>query len=316
MNFQLLRQILNELAASQVQWLLWHSIKWAVIGALLGLLGSLMIIHLFKRLGWYRSGWRHAGWIRWPLWLGTVTLCVLLAGAAGLCRGLARGSEHVLLNSQLATKVFPVVGDALADGFAGFQAYASSTNSGAAIRTNVMAGVESFRSGGWELNVPLLQSQLDRMEAGAISNVVVTLESNLVARTPQLQSGLPNVVLHQSLTFVSKLIVERRIHSELKNRKLDQRYAALRTGLLAEAQKTGAPDTIARAELSAFTVRELVVPGLMVPIRLLLTEQAIFLLLLAALAALLPALAFRFTLGRAKARPSQTSATAATLPGG
>jgi hypothetical protein len=316
MNFPLLRQIFNELAASQMHWLLWHSMKWAVIGALLGLLGSLVIMQLFRRIGWYQSGWRRAGWIRWPLWVVSVTVCVLLAAAAGLCRGLARGTEHVLLNSQLATKVFPVVGDALADGLAGFQLYAASTNSGAATRTNVMAGVESFRSGGWELNVPLLQSRLDQMEAGAISNVVANLESNLVARTPQLQSGLPNVLLHQSLNFASKLIIERKIHSELKSRKLDQRYAALRAGLLSEAQKSGAPDTIARAELSAFTVRELVVPGLMVPIRMLLAEQAVLLLLLAALAALLPAPAFRFTLGRVKAKPPQTSATATAQPGG
>jgi hypothetical protein len=85
MNSQLLKQIVNELAASQLHWLLWFSAKWTVLGALIGLITGIVFILLFKRFGWYQSGWRLAGWVRWPLWIFSVMLCALLAATAGLC---------------------------------------------------------------------------------------------------------------------------------------------------------------------------------------------------------------------------------------
>lgn len=303
MNSQLLKQILNELAASQVHWLLWFSSKWAVVGALVGLMVGIVSILLFKRVGWYRSGWRFAGWVRWPLWIISVTLCTVLAAAAGLCKGFSQGAEQVLQKSQLATKVFPVVGDALADGLAGLQSYAALTNSMDAARTNLMARVEDFRAGEWELDVPRLQQQLDELSASAVSNVVTSIETNLVARSPQLQSGLPGALFHHALSFGRKFIVERKIRSEVKDRKLDAFYDRARNGLLAAAKASGAPETVSRRELSDFTVQQVVVPSVMWPVRIMLNEQKLIFVLLTVVAAVLPAVAFRFTLGLIKAKP-------------
>jgi hypothetical protein len=303
MNSQLLKQILNELAASQVQWLLWFSAKWAVVGALLGLVAGILITLLFKRIGWYRSGWRFAGWVRWPLWIVSVTFCTVLAAGAGLCKGFSQGAEQVLQKSQLATKVFPVVGNALADGLAGLQSYAALTNSAEASRTNLMARVDAFRAGEWELDVPKLHQQLDELSASAVSNVVTSIETNLVARSPQLQDGLPGALFHHALAFGRKFIVERKLHSEVKDRKLDAFYDKARNTLLAAAQTSGAPETVTRQELSDFAVQQAVVPSVMWPLRIMLNEQKLIFVLLSVLAAVLPAPAYRFTLGLIKPKP-------------
>jgi hypothetical protein len=301
MNSQLLKQIVNELAASQLHWLLWFSAKWTVLGALIGLITGIVFILLFKRFGWYQSGWRLAGWVRWPLWIFSVMLCALLAATAGLCKGLSQGAEQVLQKSQLATKVFPVVGGALADGLAGLQSYGALTNS--ASRTNIMAQVEAFRAGEWELNVPKLHQQLDELSADAVSNLAISIETNLVARSPQLQSGLPGALFHHALVFGRKFIVERKIHSEMKDRRIDAFYDRARNALLAAAKASGAPETLSRQELSDYAVQQVVVPSVMWPLRIMLNEQKLIFVLLALLAAVVPGVAYRFTLGLIKAKP-------------
>lgn len=304
MNSQLLKQILNELAASQLHWLLWFSAKWAVLGGLVGLMAGIVAILAFKRIGWYRSGWRFAGWIRWPVWIISVALCTVLAAAAGLCKGAALGAEQVLQKSQLATRVFPVVGNALADGLAGLQSYGVLTNSADAARSNLLARVEAFRAGDWELDVPKLHLQLDELSIGAVSNIVISIETNLVARTPQLQNGLPGALFHHALSFGGKFIVERKIHSEMTDRKLDAFYDRARNTLLAAAKASGAPETVSRQELSNFTVQEVVVPSLLWPIRIMLNEQKLIFMLLTVLAAVLPGIAYRFTFGLIKPKPA------------
>ena len=81
--------------------------------------------------------------MRWPLWITSVAFCVVLAAGAGLCKGVAQGADEVLHKSQLATKVFPVVGNAIADGLAGLQTYAGQTNSTETMRSNVVARIEA-----------------------------------------------------------------------------------------------------------------------------------------------------------------------------
>ena len=305
MDSQLFKQILGEMAASQLHQLLWYSAKWAVLGGLLGLVVGIGLTLLFKRIGWYQSGWRFAGWIRWPLWIACVAFCVVLAAGAGLCKGVSQGADEVLHKSQLATKVFPVVGNAIADGLAGLQTYAGQTNSTETTRSNVVARIEAFRTGEWELDVPLLQRQLEELSASAVSNIVVKIETNLVARSPQLQSGLPGALFHHALQFGTTYLVERKVHSELKNRKLDTFFDKAKNTLLAVARSSGNPDTITYPELSEFAVQEVVAPSVMFPIRVALKQQAIAFLLCTVLAAILPALAFRFTLGLIKAKAAQ-----------
>lgn len=294
------RQVVSELGATQAHQFLFISIKWAVLGGLLGLLLAILAIIAFKKFGWYRSGWRFAGWIRWPLWILTVVACVGLVGSAGFFVGVIRGSEHVLLRSQLATKVFPEVGDALADGVAAAQLFLAETNAAARSSTNLSARIEAFRSGAWEVNAPEFLRQLDALQSAAVTNIVSEIEQKIVSSSPQLQSGLPNKLVHHSLRLLGTMVVERKINSELHRAKLDDFYHAFRDRFVSEARKQGAPDTIGHRELSGFLVTEAVVPSVMKPIRIFAGGQAKFFLLCAAFGLVLPAGAFRITCGRVK----------------
>jgi hypothetical protein len=183
---------------------------------------------------------------------------------------------------------------------AGLQTYVGQTDSTETTRSNVVARIEAFRTGEWELDVLLLQRQLEELSASAVSNIVTKLETNLVARSSQLQSGLPGVLFHHALEFGTRHLVERKLHSELKDRNLDMFFDQAQTKMLAVARSSGNPDTISYLELSEFAVQEVVAPSVMFPIRVALKQQAIILLLCTALAAILPTLVFRFTFGLIK----------------
>jgi len=302
-SWQLGRQIFDELVASQAHQFLFISIKWAVLGGLLGLVVGILAIIVFRKIGWYRSGRRFAGWVRWSLWLLCVMACTGLVGTAGFFIGVIRGSEHVMLKSQLGTKVFPMVGDALADGIAGVQIYLSETNTVSLSSSNITTQMDGFRRGDWEVNAPEFLRQLDTLSAGAASNLIVQVEANLVANRPQLQSGLPNKLLHHTLRLVGTVIVEAKIQSEVKRWHLDDFYHAVRDRLVTEARKHGRPDTITQPELSAFLVREVVVPSVMKPIRMFANSQIKMFLFLALLSLVMPAATFKYTCGRVKAPP-------------
>lgn len=297
---KLARQILHEIAASQIHHLLWASIKWATLGALLGLALAIVAIILFRRAGWYRSEWKHAGWIRWPLWISTVIFCPLLLGTAGFWKGAIHGSERVLLKSQMATDVFPKAGDVVADGVAAIQVFLTDTNSATRSETNLTARVGAFRNGEWEVNAPAFVRQMDEISADAMAGFVAALEAKAVASHPRLQTGLGRTLLHQSLGGFGAALARKKLDSEMKRLGVADFYHALRDRLVVEARQHGDPDTINHRELSAFIVKEAIVPSLMKPIRTFAGGQAKLFVLLALLAAVLPPAGFRAACGRVK----------------
>lgn len=297
-SWQLARQIFDELAATQSHQFIFISFKWAALGAFVGFWVGILAIVAFRKLGWYQSGWRFAGWVRWPIWILGVTACIGLIGSAGFFLGTIRGSEHVMLKSQLGTKVFPLVGDALADGIAGVQVYLANTNS--ASGSNLTVQVDGFHRGDWEVDAPKFLHQLDELSAGAASNLIVEVETRLVANRPQLQSGLPNTILHHTLRLLGTVIVEGKIHSQLKRSHLDDFYHGVRDHLVAEAREHGHPETINHPELSAFLIKEVIVPSVMKPIRMFAGSQANMFFLFAILSIVIPPTIFKFTCGRVK----------------
>jgi hypothetical protein len=299
-NGQFVRQIFDEVLASQAPQFLFLTLKWAVIGGLLGLVVAILSLILFRKLGWYRSAWRFEGWVRWPLWILTVLAAAGLVATAGFFVGVIRGSEQVMRHSQLATKVFPLVSDALADGVAAAQVFLSDTNATTRSQTNITARIENFRQGEWEVNAPALLRQLDELQSGAVSNLVAEVEARLVAGSPQLQSGLPNKLLHHSLRLMGTMVVERKVNQELKRAHADDFYHAVRDRLVSAARQRGSPDTITHQELSEFLVQEVVVPGVMKPIRVFAGGQVKVFLVLALLSVVIPPGAFKLTCGRAK----------------
>jgi hypothetical protein len=162
------------------------------------------------------------------------------------------------------------------------------------------------------VNAPLLLQQLDNLQAGTASNIVLEIEREVVNRRPEFKDGVPNWLLRQSLNLSWRLTVERKLTSELKRVNLDDAYHAFRDRLVTAARKNGNPDTISHAELSALLVGEVVEPAAMKPIRVFAGGQAKLFLFFTVLAAVIPAGLFKLTCGRVK--PAAAKIAPATPP--
>ena len=309
---EMLKEILKWVADSQSHQFLFIAVKWAVIGGLAGLLFGVLSLVLFRKCGWYRSGWRFERWVRWALYVLVVVACAGLLGSAGFFIGVIRGSEFVFKHSQLATKVFPEVGGAIADGVVIAQTWLQNTNAGNRSRTNLAAVVTAFHDGTVEVNAPLLLQQLDNLQSGAASNIVSEIEQEVANRRPEFKDGFPNWLLRRSLGLSLRLTVERKLTSEVKRSNLDDAYHAFRDRLVSVAKKKGNPDTITHAELSALLVGEVVEPAAMNPIRAFAGGQAKMFLLFTVLTAVIPAGLFKLTCGRVK--PAVAKIESATPP--
>lgn len=296
----MLKQVLHEVAASQAHHFFLITVKWAVIGGAAGLLLGVLSLVVFRKCGWYLSGWRFERWVRWPLYILVAVSCAGLLGSAGFFVGVIRGSEFVFKHSQLATKVFPEAGGALADGVAIAQKWLQSTNAENRSQTNLAAVVMAFHSGAIEVNAPLLLQQLENLQSGTASNIVLEIEREVVARRPEFKDGFPNWLLRQSLDLACRWMIERKLTSELKRVNLDEAYHAFRDRLVSTAKKSGNPDTISHAELSAMLVTEVVEPAAMKPIRVFAGGQARLFVFLTVLTAVIPAGLFKMTCGRVK----------------
>ncbi|MEY4387494.1 MAG: hypothetical protein RLY20_2777 [Verrucomicrobiota bacterium] len=300
---EMLKQILKEGADSQAHQFLFIAIKWAVLSGLIGLFFGIISLVLFRKCGWYRSAWRFERWVRWPLYVLVPVACSSLLGSAGFFVGVIRGSEFVFKHSQIATKVFPEVGGAMADGVMIAQTWLQNTNAESHAKSNLTAVVTAFHDGAIEVNAPLFLEELDTLQSAAASNIVLEIEHEVVTRRPEFKSGLPNWLMHQSLNWSWRLTVERKLSSELKRRNLDDAYKAFRDRLVSSAKMKGNPDTISHADLSALLVDEVVEPAAMTPIRVFAGGQAKMLLFFSVLTAVIPAGLFRLTLGRVEAKP-------------
>ncbi len=241
-------------------------------------------------------------------------LAMVLFGLVGFWNGAIHGSERVLSKSQLATDVFPKIADAVADGMAWVQIRASA--SGNTNSAEASLKLNEFQAEQWELHAAQFLKQLDGFRDEGVANLIATLESSALERTPQLKGGIGEKLLHQLLSGLGRLIVERKVSSELKKHGADRIYFAIREQLTAEAAKAGNPDTIAHREISTFIVREGIVPGIMKPIRSTARTQQLLLVGIAALVMVAPPLGVR--LGRSRfgggAKPDTPPAGQPTVP--
>jgi hypothetical protein len=288
--------ILRELARSQVTGLLLDVAEGVLLGAGVGILVAMLACWAFSRMGWYDMRIRFARFLRWSVFTLVVLLSAVFFSVAGFWSGAIHGCERVLTKSQLGTGAFPLIADAIADGMAWVQIRAELPSD--ADTNAVAAKLELFRQGQWELNAARFQGQLDQIREETVTGLIAQLEQSALARTPQLKAGVTEELLHQFLTGLGRLMVEKKAASDLKNWGADRVYSAIRNQLAAEAAKTGNASTIARRELSAFLVREGIVPSIMKPIRQTGRAQQLMCIGLAALAIVVPPCCIRLASGR------------------
>jgi len=303
--------ILRELGRSQATGFVFDVAKWTLLGALLGMVVALLACVLFSRLGWYHVPWRRARAFRWTLFGLTGVLSAFLFGFAGFWSGAVQGSERVLSKSQLATDLFPRIADAIADGMAWIQIRAAGP--GNTNDAELSLKLEAFRAGKWELHAGQLLEQFDAFRDEALAGLLAKLEQSTLERAPQLKGGIGERLLHQLLSGLGRLLVEKKVVSELNNFGADRIYRAIREQLRAEAAKAGNPDTIARGEVSPFLVREGIVPGILNPIRSTARAQQLSLVAIAILVMVVPPVCVRLARSRFAGR-SQTSSTPPPAP--
>jgi len=288
-------KVLLEFGRSQVTGFVFDALKWTFIGALVGALVAVLACIVFSRLGWYDLQWRFARGLRWSIFTLTVVLSAILFSLVGFWSGAIAGTERILLKSQLATDVFPKVGEAIADGMAWVQIRASSANN-----TNQESSLklDEFRAGKWELHAGQFLQQLDDLKGDSITNTVAWLEQSALERTPQLKGGLGEKILHETLNGLGRLLVEKKVTSEFKNYGVDRIYVAVREQLKTEAGKSGDPQTIARGEISVFLIRDGIVPGILKPVRSTARSQQLPLVGIALMVLIVPPLCVRLSRSR------------------
>ena len=293
---------MQELGQSQTSAFLAEAAKWAALGALLGIALAVFACIFFARLGWYDLNWRFARGLRWTIYSLTVLLSALFFGLVGFWHGAIKGGECLLTQSQLAAEVLPQLADAVADGMACVQIY---NLSGLASSADLSLKLEEFRAGKWELNAPQFLEQFDALQPAAVADLGARLEASALEANPQLKGGVGEKKLHALLQGMGRAVAEKKISSELKKYDVDQLYSNLRKQLLREALKTGDPDTLSHAELSAFLLREGLAPGLLKPVRVFARSQQRLLVMVALLGLVLPPLGLRLLRNRlGGSRPS------------
>jgi len=304
--------IFREFSRSQTTGFILDAAKGALLGAALGIIVAILVCGIFSRLGWYDLRIRFAQGLRWSIFTLVILLNALFFSVAGFWSGALRGAERVLTQSQLATDAFPKIADVIADGMAWVQIRAEQSPTA---DTNVAAArLELFRTHGWELNATQFQQQLEEIRTEATTGLIDRLEQTALERTPSLKGGVTETLLHQFLTGLGRVLVEKKAASELKNWGADRIYFAIRNELENEARKAGSPDTISRRELSVFIVREGIVPGIMKPIRSAARAQQLPLLGLAAAVLIIPPVCIRLARGRSGGAAKSSSETPSTPP--
>lgn len=298
--------ILLEFGRSQATGFVLDMVKWTLLGALFGVLVAVLACVVFSRMGWYDIRMRFARGLRWTVFTLIVLLSASLFGVAGFWSGAIQGSERVLSKSQLATGVFPKIAEVIADGIAWVQIRATQPENAGTNEINLK--LEEFRAGKWELHSAQFLTQLDELKEDAVTNALVRLEQSALERTPQLKGGLSEKLLHQLLSGLGRLLVEKKVSSELKGWGADRVYFAIREQLKIESGKSGNPDTLTRAELSAFLVREGIVPGIIKPIRTTARAQQLPLVAIAIMVLVVPPLCLRLARSRF-GRPAQSDVT-------
>lgn len=248
----------------------------AVIGGVAGLVVGLVAFFALRALGGYRWEWRHAGWLR-----GLTGLLMALGGAAagataGAAQGALVGVEVVLREGQLATKVFPVVGDAGADLLLTLDAVGPKLDPAHPAAALVLPEAElaAFREGKARLDVARLRERLGRVGASSGEAVASLVAEQTLGRAgPTWRGGGSEKLLRWVLGGLVQVAVDDVVApGAVKKVPGGAVLRDLLAGLPDAAKAGGDPCLISRADLSAHCVQRGVVPLCLLPAKALARE--------------------------------------------
>jgi len=288
-------RIVEEILKSHGKEFIWETTKWTVLGAVLGLIVALAAFFGLRALGAYRWEWKHARWMRVLTLVTMLALCTLFAGTIGFFHGVWRGTDVVLHKSQLATEVFPRIGEVAADVMAIVHLYGTDLTEPESVASNgfAKAEIEAFRAGAGELDVPEFLRRLDGITDKTMQQVIDEAKQRALGKFPQWKGRAGERILNWFLDMFGKALVKKTVQDQLGKRKWFKLLQAALDGLPAEAARAGSVNTIARNELSAYFVREALIPSIQLPIRAFVRSQQITVLVLALLTIAVPPMCFR-----------------------
>lgn len=263
-------QVWQELWNTRLDVLLLQALVWGAAGAVLGLVLAVAGTALLRRLGAWTWGWRHARWLRGSGYILVALGCAAAGGAAGGLQGVSRGAEVVLRESQLATRVFPVAGEAGADLLLVLDEAARAGSVATLDSAALSAALEEFRAGRRELDVDGLAERV----RGLSDAVVHEALASVTARVPGLADhALLQTVVEASLAAIARKLLARELGKQAEALHLDAFYREVVDELPALAARAGDPRGASRAELAGHLVQRGLVPALLRPLRGFLRSQ-------------------------------------------
>lgn len=279
--------VVREIGRDEFLALLKSVALWGCLGAALGLVFGVAAYRAFRRCGWYAATSTAGRWLQRGLGAMIVLLCAVLVGGTGVWESIHRQCHDVITRSRIGSDLLPPIADIVAEGFARIDltlqpAEARST-------TAADARVAEFRAGAWEIDASAFLHRIDALREGTFQSLLAGFEQEILKKTPTLQGGLTEKLLHQTIQGLGSALLERKLSSEMRRRGLDHLHAAIRTRLIAEAARSGNPTTIGFRDLSGFFLREGIVPVIVHPIRSFARQQQVIYIVLALCVALLPA---------------------------
>lgn len=263
-------QVWQELWDTRLDVLLLQALAWGALGAVLGLLLAVAGTALLRRQGAWTWGWRHARWLRWAGYAVVALGGAAAGGAAGGLQGVSRGAEVVLRESQLATRVFPVAGEAGADLLLVLDEAARGGSVATLDSAALSVALEEFRAGRRELDVEGLMERVRDL-----SDVVVhEAMASVTARVPGLgDHALLQTVVEASLASIARRLLARELGKQAEALHLDAFYREVVDELPALAARAGDPRSASRSELAEHLVQRGLVPALLRPLRGFLRSQ-------------------------------------------
>lgn len=287
-------RILQELAKSHGTQFLIETVKWTVLGALGGLLLAVVLFLVLRKLGAFRWEWRHAKWFRWLTLAWLLIATPFCTGTVGFFEGMWRGSRIVLHESHLGVDVFPKIGDAASLCLAYLHLLVPRLDSDANGRAGEFpkTELEAFQAGAWELDVPEFQRRLDRITAETMAKATTKLKNAALEEYPSLRGGVGETVINWFVDKLGGTLVKEGVE-QVDRFGVQKRFAAVLDALPAEAARAGAPSTIAHKELSAYLVKQALVPCIELPIRSVVRSQQSGAWLMLAVVVVIPILCFQ-----------------------
>lgn len=298
---ELWERIVSAVGQSGVEELTQAALTWGAIGAAIGLAVALVFYFGFKLLGWYKCATTGGRWAKRIVVVLAAMLVIGLGAIAGAGEGIRRRSEHVITHSQLGRDVLPPVADFFADTCVWLDLAAEQR--GVPSDAAMAARVEAFRSGRWDLDVPIFFERLGTLRTETFTAILGKIEELIHREAPALKDGATGRMLHRVIHEFGPGMLDDRFASEMKGRGLEPLRLAIRDRLLAEAARAGDPRKIRFSELSRFLLNQAVVPGMVAPIDSFVRQQQLFLGIVALIVLVLPAIVCRIFRGQPATAP-------------